>query len=159
MSFYTSQQSHLRLNESSSAYLTQLSAAGRTRDLPVTIALAMAACSLVSLPGGNLESPEDYFLTNGGTIAAEAIEAVNEIIPVDFRTALTLAKDLFLIRYEAAQRPFQAFGYDFDNGLATVFGLNAHLPQNVVDIIAKDAREVIKHFNRLTSIIASIRKE
>ncbi len=157
--FYTPQQAMFRLSDKNSAFITQTNASGKGKSLTMTIALAMTACAMVSLPGGNVDSPEEYFLSNAGVIAAEAIETVNQILPVDYKTAMTLAKDLYLIRYEQAMRPFSALGYDYDDGLSTLFGLNAHLPTNVIECIRKDARVIIKNIDRLKSIIDSIRKE
>lgn len=157
--FYSSTQAMFRLSDKASAYVTQHAAAGKSRELPVTIALAMAACQLVSLPGGDVDSPEEYFLSNAGVIAAEAIESVNEIMPVNFKQALELTKNLYLVRYELAQKPFKAFGYTYEEGLASLFGLNNHLPEDVLHCMRTFARDIIYNFNQLNIVIESIRKE
>lgn len=157
--FYTSSQAQFRLNEKTSAWVTQMTAAGKSKELPVTIALAMNVCAMASLPGGEVDSPEEYFLTNSSVLGADALEIINEIMPVDYKLTMTLAKALYLVRYELAVRPFQALGYDFDKGLATMFGLNAHIPTDVLECIRHHAREIIKNKEHFNSLIASIRKE
>ena len=157
--FYTSSQAMFRLTEKTTAWVSQMAASGKSKDLPVTIGLAMTACAMATLPGGNIDSPEEFFLTNAGVAAADAVDIINELMPVDYKFAMTLAKDLYLVRYELAMRPFQALGYDFDKGLATIFGLNAHIPANVLECIRHSARDIINSFEHFNRIVESIRKE
>lgn len=157
--FYTAQQATFRLKPSSSAFLTQMAASGRGRDLTTSIALAMVASELAKFPAGEIESPETYFTENAGTCSAEVVNTINELVPVDYRCALELAKNLFLIRYEMAYRPFQALGYDRSLGIRSIFGLSAHLSNDVLECIRANGQEITDKYARFKELVQDLKKD
>ena len=157
--FVAPNQARYRLSKSNSAFVTQLAMVGKTRDLVTAVALAIAVNRFADLPGGSIDSPEEYFQQQAGLNAADAINIINEMVPVDYKTALETAKDLYLIRYELAQRPFSAFGYDLSKGIAAIFGLNNHLPPNILDCIRHHGAELTNRANRFHEIITELKKD
>lgn len=156
--FVSTTQAPFRLCASNAAYISQMSVSGRSRDLPTAIGLAIACNRLITLPG-QVDSPESYYAQQGGMDTADAISLLNEIMPVDYKTALKVSLDLFLVRYELSVKPFEAFGIGREHGLASIFGLTAHLPPNVLDCMRDHAREITDRADRFTSIIAELRKD
>lgn len=160
MSIYvTAQQAAFKLNPTNSAFVTQMAASAKSRDLCTAIALAIAVSTYADLPAGKVDSPEEFFEQQAGVNAADAVSVINDLFPVDYRTVLKVAKDLFLIRYELAQKPFAAFGYDFKSGISNVFGLQNHLPEDVLKTIECSASEILPKVGRFREIIENLRKE
>lgn len=157
--FFSAQQAVFRLKPSASAFVTYLASSGRGRDLTTTIALAMVACEMTKFPAGEVESPDAYFTDNAAITAAEAINVINELVPVDYRLALKLAKDMFLIRYESAYRPYKALGYDRSKGIRSIFGLSAHLSNDVLDCIQCNANEITEKYSRFQELVYDIKKD
>lgn len=151
-------QARIRLSTEESSFISQLAMSGRSRDLPTAIALAIAACRDIALPGGDVHSPEEYFLQQVGVTASDAISVINELVPVDYRTAIEQAKNLYLIRYEMAQKPFANFGVSRQCGLSSIFGLTAHLPNDVIECIKNNGREITGKSEMFYGVIKSLIK-
>ena len=157
--FYTASQAQFRLSRDSSSFLTQLSSTANGRSLPIAVALAIACNRSVQLPGGDLESPEKYFLEQSGVDMATVVGVINEIAPVDYRTTLELAKNLFLVRYELAQKPFAAFGANYTSGIAAIFGLSTHISADIIETLEKDSNKITLNVARFHAIIQELRKD
>lgn len=157
--YFTAQQAAFRLSQSNSAYISQMLAAAKGRDLTTTIALAMVVCKLTPLPGGVVESPESFFNENGGVSGAEAIGVLNNLVPVDYKGALEIGRNLYLVRYELATCPFNAFGYDRSKGIASVFGLNAHLSKDVLNCIRENGQEITTKYEKFLEIVNQLKKD
>lgn len=159
MAYYTSEQAPFRLSQSNSSYLSQLMATGKSRTQITSIALAMLMVHLTPLPGGEIESPAAFFMENGGVAAAELIGTINNMAPVNCRQTIDLAKQLYLIRYEMANCPFSAFGYDRKEGIESIFGLKAHLGDDVLKVMRESAQEITNVFARFKEIAAELKKD
>lgn len=157
--YYNSQQAAFRLSQANSAFINQLLVSGRGKELPTTIALAMFAAAKADLPGGTVESPEAYFMENVGANSAEAINTLNEIVPVDYRRAIDLARKIYLLRYELAVKPFHAFGYNLTEGINSIFGLCAHLPEDVLKCMQCNAADITCKYMRFNEIFNEIEKK
>lgn len=158
MSNYVStSQAPFRLCAANSAFISQMSVSGKSRDLLTAIALALACNRLISIPG-NVDSPEEYFAQQGGMDTADAVSLINEIMPVDYKTVLKVALDLFLVRYELSHKPFEAFGIDRKDGLSSVFGLNAHMSRDIIECIRDHGYVITERCERFTHIMQELRK-
>lgn len=160
MSIYIqASQAVFRLPAGNSSFITQLAASGKSRDLPTAIALGIAATQTADLPAGRVDSPEEFFLQQSGVNAADAVNVINELCPVDYRTALAVAKDLYLVRYELAYKPFDAFGYNLERGITAVFGLNNHIPSDILECIRCNAKEITAKVHHFKEIIQNLKKD
>ena len=157
--FHSPAQAMFRLSRDNSAFLTQLSAGVLGRSLGIAVALAVACNRSVTLPGGDLESPEKYFMEHSGVDMAEAVSVINEITPVDFKTVLDVAKNLYLVRYELAQKPFMAFGSGQVSGIAGIFGLSAHVAPCILETLENDSSAIMRNAERFYEIIKELRKD
>lgn len=160
MSIYvTGHQAMFKLNPSNSAFVTQMAVSSKGRTLATAIALAIAVNTYSDLPAGRVDSPEEFFAQSAGVNAADAVSVINDLFPVDYKSALRIAKELYLIRYELAQKPFDAFGYNHKCGLSSVFGLQAHLSEEVIKAIDCTPELIIPLVGRFREIIENLRKE
>lgn len=157
--FVSATQAAFKLSPTNSAFVTQMAAASNSRGLPTAIALAIAVNTFTDLPAGNVDSPEEYFDQQSGRNAADAISVINDLFPVDYRSAIRIARELYLIRYELAQKPFQAFGYNHKQGVACIFGLQAHMSEEVLNAIECSPSEILPKVGRFREIIENLRKE
>lgn len=157
--FVSLTQSAFRLKPEQSAFITQLVASGRGRETVFAIALALALSRICNLPGGEVESPEAYFDNQVSTDAVDALQLINEIVPVDYRTALALTRALYLTRYELANRPFNAFGVDRSNGVAAIFGLNEHIAPDILTLMQVNAQSITENAERFHQVIKALRKD
>lgn len=157
--FYAnSLQARFKLSKGSSAFITQLVTSSRASELPTTIALAIAVSKTAMLPAGAVESIETYFMDQAGRQAAEAIGVVNELVPVNYRLAIDIAKQLYHIRYETSAMPFRAMGYDMADGIAALFGLSKHLSKDVLACMQSNAGEISMKAGRFEDILNELRK-
>lgn len=157
--FVSATQAVFKLSPGNSAFVTQMAASMKSRDLPTAIALAIAVNTFADLPAGKVDSPEEFFDNQAGVNAADAISVINDLFPVDFRSALRIAKELYLVRYELAQKPFAAFGYDLKCGVESIFGLQAHLSEEVLKAMACHADLIVPKVGRFREIVQNLRKE
>lgn len=158
-SFYNSKQSVFRLTNGNSSFINSMMVSGRGKELSTSIALAMYVSGTVSLPGGEIESPETYFDENGATLGTEFLGTLNELVPIDYRCALDIAKRLYLTRYEIAQCPYTAFGVDRRNGVYSVFGLNNHLSPEVLNCLSTHGQVITDLYSRFKDIASELKKD
>ena len=156
--YYQSSQSVYRLCAGNSEFINTMLISQRGRELPTTIALAMLVAGGITLPGGEIESPEAYFTQTASALGLEFLGVLNEVLPVDYRRAIEIAKGLFLTRYEIATCPFNAFGVVRTHGLASIFGLNAHLGEDVLDCMRANGQRITDLYDRFKTIEAEMRK-
>lgn len=142
--------SYVRLPGSTTNYLNQLTMSGRSRDLTVTIAVAMVASTMVPCAEG--DDPLQTFGSQAAAPALDFINMVNSIAPIDFRQAMELMRCFYVQRYEAYKCPFEATTPTDKEGIASVFGLSKHLPTNVLEILNCQARTVMSHYCELKEV-------
>lgn len=159
MAYYSYEQATYRLSPGNSAYMSQLMATTRSRSQTTTIALAMLMVHLTPLPGGEVDSPEAFFMDNGGTAAAELIGVINNLAPVNCKEIINTAKQLYLVRYEMATCPFGAFGYDRRDGIESIFGLKAHLSDATLKIMQESAQDITSTYERFKEIASELKKD
>lgn len=160
MNFPVSAQGLLyKLDPSITNYIQNLTATGRSRSLDVTIAVAMVASTLLSIPSSPVEDPEAYYQSQAGSLSINFVNAVNGIVPVDFRYILDLTRKFFAQRYEAATMPFQAMTNIGKYGIDNIFGLTKHIPENVLAHMCECDKDIIRHFHMFNQIKCALSAE
>lgn len=145
----------VRLDRTSQSYINTLVTTGSSRDLDVTIALAMLMSAMVDIPT-NDDDIEEYWRSQASAPATDFVNAVNNLMPVDYRQALELARKLFVQRYEAATMPFKGFSVTRREGVAAVFGLTKHIPENILCRLNECSRSICQHYDALSAICESL---
>ena len=141
-----------KLSQETTAYVNQMVASGRSRDLEVTIALAMVASTLLTVPSGPVPDPEAYYRTQAGVLSINMVNAVNGMMSVDYRLALELCHKLYAQRYEMATMPFQSFSVECSEGTSCLFGLTKHLPAFVLECMNANSKTIVRHYRALEAI-------
>lgn len=141
-----------KLDPDTVSYINQLIASGRSRDLEVTIAVAMVASTLLDVPSRPVEDPASYYKSQAGVSAINFVNAVNGVMIIDFRVALDLCSKFFAQRYENAAMPFQSFSVEATEGVACLFGLTKHIPAYVLECMQKNSKAIVRHFYALDAI-------
>jgi len=148
-----------KLNQETVAYINQLVASGRSRDLEVTIALAMVASTLLAVPSSPVPDPEAYYRSQAGVASIDLVSSVNSMMSVDYRLALELCHKLFAQRYEMAAMPFQSFSIECNEGVECLFGLTKHLPAFVLECMCKNSKTIVRHYRALEAVKCAFTKE
>lgn len=145
----------VRLDRASKSYIETLMMTGKSRDLDVTIALAMVMSSLVDLPSKG-DDVEEFWKSQAAAPASDFVNAINNLMPVDYRQALELARKLFVQRYEAATMPFKGFSVSRREGVAAVYGMTKHIPDNVLCAFNECSRNICQHYDALSSVCEAL---
>lgn len=148
---------YFKLPASSTSYLNQLTASGRSRDLTVTIAVAMVASTMV--PNAETDDPLQTFGSQAAVPALDFINMVNSIAPIDFRQAMELMRNFYVQRQEAFRCPFFASTPTNKEGLAAVFGLSKHIPTNVLEVLNNESRSVMVHYCEFAEVARVVLKK
>lgn len=158
--FYTASQAGFRLSSSNSAWMNQMLMSGRSRQAAISFALAMAVNKMSDLPAGRLadDNAGEYFLNQAGIAGSTVAGVINELMPVDIREVLRLAKSLYTNRYEQAYRPYEEFGVNRSKGIASIFGLNYHFSEDTLDVVRTQGQAITDAYSRFVEIIKELKK-
>lgn len=148
-----------KLDPSTVSYINQLIASGRSRDLEVTIAVAMVASTLLTVPAQPVEDPAAYFKSQAGVSAINLVNSINGVMIIDYRLAMDLCGKLFAQRYENAAMPFQSFSIEATEGVQCLFGLTKHIPAYVLECMQKNSRNIVRHFRAIEAIKCAASQE
>lgn len=147
---------YIKLSPAQNAYLNQLTSSGRSRELPVTIAIGMVISSLI--PNAQDCEPLNTFGSQAALPALDFLNAINTITPVDFRQAMELARNFYVQRHEAYSCPFHAFTPSAKEGICSLFGLTKHIPANVLEVMNCDSITITRHFMEMRDIACALAK-
>lgn len=159
MAIYNGPSLLFRLKGDQSSYITAIASSGKGRDITVTIAMAMVASTLIKLPTDITPDINSFMNANGYEEALDFIDVVNKLVPIDTAIIMSLTEKLYKARYEAAYMPFQAFSIDQKQGIACIFGLSKHIPENILDKMQNNAFEITTYYDRLCEVLCALKTD
>lgn len=85
------------------SYSTKLSAIEKSQYMATILGGAIGAS--LDMPSSPVDIPRNYFLVNHSERVSNIIGQVNEVFPINFDLAMTLADNMFITRYRLVFEP------------------------------------------------------
>ena len=144
-----------RLAQTNQSFLIDLAVKNRARSVETSIAIAKVLASKVMVPTTAVLVPANFFRTEAGIDIAKVLNAINEIVPVDFGSILDLALKFWLIRYDAVHGDGMPYFTNSKCGTHDFFRMTKNLDEATLNIIADKCGDI----NRLMQGFANIYTE
>lgn len=122
----------------------------KSQYLATLVGGAIGAC--LDMPSSPVDIPRNYFLVNHSARVNEILGSINEVFPINFDLAVSLADNMFLTRYRLVFEP--AFAVHMLGHLAV--SSDDVFPTSIVDVLKKvDASSDGKDLSTLTRVLCS----
>lgn len=141
-----------KLSKDSRDFISELSLAGRSKELQTSLAVARVLANDLPLPSTPVESIASFYSFQCRIEVEGILNTINEICLVDVATILDYTSKFYSLRYNACNPSKTIMAFNKETALVDFFGISSTLDANAIKAITDEPNKMTELVNRFVTV-------
>lgn len=144
------------LNKDSVDFINRLASNGQGKTPLVSIAVAKALSTTLSLPSSPVDNPEQHYRTLCSLTVDTLLSRLNELVLVDVAALQAYTRKFYLARYFAAHPPTMISCFSQQTVLQDFFSLQMGVDPVLIETLPTDPLRLMQYHNSAQNLLKEL---